>query len=186
MANKWLGWPVCLVYWLVLCKALDYLPQGSDFVPAPAEEAALTKEIPWKYTACLPAWMCTLKIYLERETSTFISQELFANSPHLEFEGHILLSSVLVCTDHLNDFWSVWNFLNFDTVECDWGGFDWLLFLYKCKMTTGKWLLAHGQKYKQYNAVQRRSDKVKCNSNLKCWPHSAKVVSADEALRVRW
>ena len=103
------GWPVCLVYWLVLCKALDYLPLGSDFVPAPAEEAALTKEIPWKYTACLPAWMCTLKIYLERETSTFISQELFSNTLYLEFEGTYF---AVQCLCMYRSSSCVWNFPN--------------------------------------------------------------------------
>ena len=43
--------PVCLVYRLVLCKALDYLPQGSDFAQQLRQADPLSKEIPWKYTA---------------------------------------------------------------------------------------------------------------------------------------
>ena len=48
---------VCLVYRLVLCKALDYLPQGSDFVPTPAEEPRhwLKKSLGNIQPACLPA-----------------------------------------------------------------------------------------------------------------------------------
>ena len=42
---------VCLVYRLVLCKALDYLPQGSDFAQQLRQADPLSKEIPWKYTA---------------------------------------------------------------------------------------------------------------------------------------
>ena len=155
MANKWLGWPVCLVYWLVLCKALDYLPQGSDFVPAPAEEAALTKEIPWKYTACLPAWMCTLKIYLERETSTFISQELYPNTPRLEFQG-TYFPVQRICTDHLHAFLKHLEFpktYRWHTCLLSWmwfwwrwcliGGFDWPVFVSKAKCQLKNDTLAH-------------------------------------------
>ena len=69
-----------------------------------SRQCALPKEIPWKYTACLPPpSMCTLKIYFQKETSTFISQELFPNTPRLEFQG-TYFPVQRICTDHLHAF----------------------------------------------------------------------------------
>ena len=54
--------------------------------------------------ACLPPpSMCTLKIYFQKETSTFISQELFPNTPRLEFQG-TYFPVQRICTDHLHAF----------------------------------------------------------------------------------
>ena len=67
--------PVCLVFRLVLCKALDYLPQGSDFAQQLRQADPLSKEIPWKYTATkalqIQKYKCTnTKIQLHKYKNT--------------------------------------------------------------------------------------------------------------------
>ena len=78
--------------WWIICLKGRISSQHRQ--PSRRQPRLQSKEIPWKYTACLPSSMCTLKIYFQKETSTFISQTLRI----WNLRAHIFLPNIFVQT----------------------------------------------------------------------------------------